>query len=174
MIYKKLFSLFIFLSQLLPKKLSLKFVSFIIDKNNKNVLKKLNKSPNKILVLLPKCLQYFSCDKNIIESIDNCLQCGRCKIKDILELSKKYSLDIKVAPGGQIAKMYVEQMKPDIVLAVACESELMLGIKAVNNYDVVAIPNIIVDKPCVNTDVEIKKIEDVIKNLINKYVKSII
>ena len=163
MMYKKLFSFVIFLTQVLPKKMSLKLLNFVIDKNNKIVLKNFKNKPNKILLLLPKCLQYFSCDKNIIESVDNCQQCGRCKIKDILQISKKYNLNLKVAPGGHLAKMYVEQINPDIVIAVACQFELIVGLKEVSNYDVIAIPNIIVEKPCVNTDVEIKKIESFIQ-----------
>jgi len=158
-IYRKLFKVGSLLTQILPEKLALKLLNIIIKKNNSVILKNLKNKPTKILLLLPKCLQYFSCNKNIIESIDNCQQCGRCKIKNILQLSKKYNLIIKVATGGKLAKMYVEQISPDLVIAVACKPELVIGISNVDGYKVIAVPNIIVNKPCINTDVEIKEIE---------------
>jgi hypothetical protein len=166
-IYKKILMLTISLVQVLPENLAIKLLDFVINKNNNFVLKNLKKKPAKILFLLPKCLQYFSCDKNIIDSIENCQQCGKCKIKDILQLGKKYNLVIKVATGGQLAKMFVEQVQPELVIAVACKPELVAGIKNVNIYNVIAIPNIIVDKPCINTDVEINEVEKFLQHIAN-------
>ncbi len=167
-LYKNLLSIISLLIHVLPSKPSLKLLKFIIGKNNNVVLKNLKTKPTKILLLLPKCLQYFNCNKNIIDSADNCQQCGRCKIKDVLQIGKKYNLILKVATGRQLAKMYIEQINPDLVIAVACEPELVLGIKNVKNYKVVAIPNIIIDKPCINTDVEIKEIERFLNIIANK------
>lgn len=165
--YKLYFPFINWLSTLLPKKLKVKILKEILELNNKYVLKN-KKDTKKILILLPRCLQYFNCENNIISSIENCRLCGRCKIKNIIGFKEKYNVDIKVASGGELAKLFVEQSNPDFIIAVACEPELILGIKEVSPYRVLAITNIIKEKPCINTDVEIDKIEEFLKILVDQ------
>lgn len=170
--FKKLFFYNVFypttfwISQLLPKKISFYIIDWLLNQNNKIVLANIHKTPKKILILLPKCLQYFHCDKNLIASIDNCIKCGKCKIKDIIQLKQRYKIELKIVPGGEMAKSVVKELKPEYVIAVACKPELLAGLKSVHNYNVVVIPNTIVEKPCINTDVEIKKIENFISKVI--------
>lgn len=164
---KLIYKIILLLSNLLPKSSKIKLYKWLISVNNKHVLKGIKKNKNDktnygILILLPRCLQYSKCEKDIISSIENCRMCGKCKIKDIIELSEKYDVKIKVATGGRLAKKIIEENKPDYIVAVACETELVLGINEVISYNVLAIPNIITDQPCINTDVEIKKIEEFI------------
>lgn len=163
--YRFYFPTIVWFSYFLPKKVRNKVLNFLIIQNNNFMIDEKNGKIEKILVLLPRCLQYFKCEHNIISSIENCKLCGRCKIKDIVNLKEKYNLDIKVAPGGNLAKYFVEEVRPDYVIAVACELELILGIKEVFPYKVLAVPNIIVEKPCINTDVEVENIEKFIKLL---------
>lgn len=166
--YKIYFPFLIWLTNFLPKKSKNKILNNLLLWNNNIILsKKENEKPKNILILLPRCLQYFKCEHNIIASVENCQLCGKCKIKDIIKIKEKYNLrDVKVVSGGKLAKMFVEQIKPDYIIAVACEIELILGIKEVFPYRVLAVNNIIIDKPCINTDVEIEKIENFIKQLL--------
>lgn len=162
--YKFFFPSVLWFSNFLPKKISLKILKWLLEQNNKIVLTCNNKGVKNILILLPRCVQYFNCKFNLISSVENCRQCGKCKIKDILELKNKYKINnIKVASGGKLAKLFVEEVQPDIIIAVACEFELIAGIKDVYPIKTLAIPNIIVKKPCMNTDVEVNKIEDFIQ-----------
>ncbi|MCX7956902.1 MAG: DUF116 domain-containing protein [Endomicrobia bacterium] len=173
-LYKFVFNYFVFpLSLLFSKYLSdkdkNKILNWIIQKNNDLTLKKNNKkSIKKILILLPRCLQYYECKNNVVDSIENCILCGKCKIKDISTLSKKYSnrIIVKIATGGLIAKKYVKEIMPDYVIAVACVNELIMGLKDTIDYNVVVIPNIIMENPCINTDVEIEKIKKALENII--------
>lgn len=164
--YKIYFPVIIWLTNFLPKKGRNKILNDLLICNNNIVLSKKEKV-KKILILLPRCLQYFKCEHNVISSVENCQLCGKCKIKDIMKIKEKYGLkDIKVAAGGKIAKIFVEEIKPDYIIAVACEIELILGIKEVFPYKVLAINNIIVNKPCINTDVEIEKIENFVRQIL--------
>ncbi len=164
--YKIYFSFIIWLTNFLPKKFRNNILNNLLLWNNRIILSRKGKVKN-ILILLPRCLQYFKCEHNVISSVDNCKLCGKCKIKDIMEIKENYGLkDVKVAPGGKIAKMFVEEINPDYIIAVACEMELILGIKEVFPYKVLAVNNIIVNKPCINTDVEIEKIETFVKKLL--------
>ncbi|MCX7941011.1 MAG: DUF116 domain-containing protein [Endomicrobia bacterium] len=167
--YKLLFPSSLWMSSILPKKFSLQLLKWILEQNNKIVLSRNNRNIKTILILLPRCLQYFSCEFNLVSSIENCRRCGKCKIKDIVEFKEKYKLEnIKVAPGGRLAKFFVEQARPDIVIAVACELELIIGIKEIFPIRTLAVSNIVVNKPCVNTDVEIRKIEEFINLLVKR------
>ena len=155
----------IWLSGFFNKRKQLLILEKMVEFNNKLVLSEKRTDNKKILVLLPRCLQYFDCSYNIISSISNCKSCGKCKIKDIILLNEKYNLDIKVAPGGNLAKMFVKEIDPEYIIAVACDVELILGIKEVYPYKVLSVSNIIVDKPCINTDVNVSNIENLLQKI---------
>ncbi len=166
--YKFYLPFMTWISYFFPKDVQKNILMSLIKLNNKIILTSRNNMVRKLLVLLPRCLQYFHCNFNLISSIDNCQNCGRCKIKDIILLKEKYNIEIKVAPGGSLAKKFVEEISPEFVVAVACNQELISGIKEVYPCKVYAIPVIIIDKPCINTDTEISEIEKIVKDIVVK------
>lgn len=136
----------------------------------KNLLAKLRFAkarPDESLLLLPHCLQNKDCKADIVEDIENCKRCGKCKIGELTELRSQYEIRAVVVNGGRQALMEVRNGSPRIIFAVACEQELASGIKALPFKRIIAIPNIINGKPCVNTDVCIEKVNDAL----NKAVK---
>lgn len=134
--------------------------------NNKRVLKAFEKKvPENIALLLPHCIQNYSCPFRITSEIENCRKCGRCRIQNILELKEKYNLEIKVATGGTLARLFIKEKKPEIIIAVACKRDLMSGIFDTFPMNVYGIYNKIIKSPCINTDIDVEKIEEVIKKL---------
>ena len=134
--------------------------------NNEKVLKAFEKKvPESIALLLPHCIQNYSCPFRITSEIENCRKCGRCRIQDILELKEKYNLEIKVATGGTLARLFIKEKKPEIIIAVACKRDLMSGIFDAFPMKVYGIYNKIIKLPCINTDVDVEKIEEIIKKL---------
>ena len=117
----------------------------------------------RVLLLLPHCLQFDGCQKEITGPSVNCAKCGKCDIFALLTLSKKYNIIIKVTTGGRLAKRLVGEISPDVVIAVACERELCEGIFGVYPVPVYGIPNKRPNGPCINTNVEIQTVEDAIK-----------
>lgn len=154
----------------LSKSRKKEFFKWFITKNNEFVLHRNNKKIQKILILIPKCLQNSKCVNNLVDSIENCKMCGRCKIKNLVEIKKnleKYiNIEIKMASGGKIARFYVENIKPDYVIAIACDKELLEGIRDTKSHNVLAISNIIVEKPCINTDVDTENIKYFLNQII--------
>lgn len=120
----------------------------------------------KILILTPSCLQNKDCKNNIVEDAKNCLKCGKCKVKDLLALSEKYKIKLVVATGGRLARQVLSETKADTVIAVACEKELASGI--IDTYPVVvhAVVNQRPFGPCVNTDVNIQEVENIIQRIL--------
>lgn len=128
--------------------------------NNQLVLAESKKvRPERLLILLPHCLQNHDCDVRITGNIENCKKCGKCKIKDLVGLSEKYHMPISVATGGTLARRIVVEKRPDIIIAVACERDLTSGIQDSFPIPVYGIFNKRPFGPCYDTDVDIELVE---------------
>ncbi|MFP4029124.1 MAG: DUF116 domain-containing protein [Candidatus Brocadiia bacterium] len=119
--------------------------------------------PERLLILLPSCLQYRECKQKITNDIQNCQRCGRCKIKDLLGLSEKYGCKIAVATGGRIALNMALEDDIDAIVAVACEKELQEGWKGVFPKPILGVINIRPHGPCTDTDVNVQEVEESIR-----------
>ncbi len=120
----------------------------------------------KILILTPSCLQNKDCTNNVVEDAQNCLKCGKCKVKDLLALSEKYKIKLVVVTGGRLARQVLAETKADTVIAVACEKELSSGIIDTYPVAVHAVVNQRPFGPCVNTDVGIDEVEQIIQHIL--------
>lgn len=138
---------------------------FVIHLNNKLVLKE-DSSASKILVLLPHCLQVSQCDIRITNNIYNCKRCGRCKVGGLVSLAEKNNIELHVATGGSLARKIVMDVRPHAIVAVACERDLSSGIADSYPLRVLGIENERPKGPCVDTLVDVAKVEEAIKLLI--------
>jgi hypothetical protein len=128
--------------------------------NNQLVLAEAKKvPPDNILLLLPHCLQNHECTTRIIGNVENCKGCGKCKIKDLVELSKKYKVHVSVATGGTLARKIVVETRPEVIVAVACERDLTSGIQDTYPIPVFGIFNRRPFGPCYDTDVDLDLVE---------------
>jgi hypothetical protein len=127
-----------------------------------------NKKPHTVLVEVGSCLQLQTCTQNIKESIFNCERCGKCQIKEIAELAEKYDVKTQILSGGALACKFVKEVKPDVVLAIACENELISGIQSVAPFPVFGIINERPEGPCRNTRVKIESIKEAIEYFCSK------
>src|SRR3989338_4306261 len=136
------------------------FVNF-----NNSLVRALKRWDNKekLLVLLPRCIQNSSCKQKVAEDINNCKDCGKCVITEFKALSKEYRFHINVATGGSLARKVVYKLRPSSILAVACERELVSGIHDTGSIRVFAIQNLRPEGPCKNTTVDMDKVRDAIK-----------
>lgn len=116
------------------------------------------------LVLLPHCIQLEDCELKITKDILVCKKCGKCDIKGLAEIAQKYNLKISVATGGTIARRIVKETRPDLIIAVACERDLLSGIMDTYPLPVIGVLNERPNGPCINTRVSVP----IIKNLIEK------
>ncbi len=101
-------------------------------------------SRSKIVILLPRCLR-------------------RPIQKQIIDLAEKYHCLIFTVPGGTLARKIIKEQKPEAVIGVACERDLLSGIKDVRNIPVIGITNQRPEGPCKNTTVDSQKIEEAIR-----------
>ncbi len=131
-------------------------------------LRKVKAKAENILILFPHCLQWSKCQCNIISNLSNCKKCGRCKIKDLIEIGEKYGVQVSLASGGRQAIKRVKDGTVKAVIAVACEKELCMGMMAVMPKPVLGVVNLRPNGPCVDTDVDMKKLEEGLKEILDK------
>ena len=142
--------------------------SFVAMNNSLVVSQQLTVLPDRILILLPHCLQLVDCDIKVTGGIEKCARCGRCDISGLAELAEKYRIDISVATGGTLARKIIVEKRPKLVIAVACERDLTSGIKDCYPLPVIGIFNERPNGPCVDTLVDVAKIEQALLSVLPK------
>jgi hypothetical protein len=125
--------------------------------------------PNKLLILLPHCIQDFDCQVKITGNIRNCKGCGKCEIKDLIELSDQYQVKIAVATGGTLARRIIVDNRPEAIVGVACELDLTSGIQDTYPIPVIGILNERPNGPCINTKVDIQKVKQAILDFLEPH-----
>lgn len=137
------------------------FQRIIIDMNNRLVRAE-GLRTKKILLLLPHCLQINECDIRLTHNIYNCERCGRCEIRDLIEIADEHKLNLFVATGGTIARKIVKEIRPEAIVAVACERDLSSGLVDTYPIPIIGISNERPYGPCFNTIVDLKKVKEAI------------
>ena len=141
---------------------------FFIEINNIIVKQqKIKCSKDKILLLIPHCLQNSECGYKITNNPYNCKRCGKCCVNDILKIVEEYNIKVCVASGGTMARKAVTETNPDAVIAVACSRDLMSGILDIGDIPIIAIENYRPEGPCINTKVDIEKIKKALKEILD-------
>jgi hypothetical protein len=136
---KILYPLLIFAGSFLKNKKE-SFQKFIISLNNK-LVKKERSHTKKILLLLPHCLQ----------------------IKDLIQIADENHLELFVATGGSLARRIINEIKPEAVVAIACENDLSSGIVDTYPLPILGITNERPFGPCLNTRVDLAKVKEAIE-----------
>lgn len=117
----------------------LKLHNFIISSDPKKVL------PEKLLLLLPRCL-------------------SREMRQEMRNLSDQLGFLVAAAGGGGEARRKIRELRPGLIIAVACERDLLSGFIEVNPHiPVIGFPNIRPCGPCKDTEVDLETIEATIK-----------
>ncbi|OGW26329.1 MAG: hypothetical protein A2X56_07115 [Nitrospirae bacterium GWC2_57_13] len=139
-----------------------------VEVNNLLVLAKCSrKRPERVLLLMPHCLQNNDCEIKITSDASKCKACGKCRIKDLVELAQKHKVHLSVATGGTLARRRVAEAKPQAIIAVACERDLTSGIQDAYPLPVIGILNDRPFGPCFNTSVDIAKVAEALEYFAN-------
>jgi hypothetical protein len=113
-----------------------------------------------VLLLLPHCLQNSACARMLSGDIRNCGECGSCSVCELKQLLPKYTFETRIVGGGGLALKAVDEFRPDGVVGVACERELVAALKEIRKVPVIAVSNRRPEGPCRNTKVIINKVDD--------------
>ncbi|WP_291321076.1 DUF116 domain-containing protein [Desulfonatronospira sp.] len=130
-----------------------------IKVNNELVLSESRKyPPEKVLMLMPHCLQNSICSRRLTYNVNNCKRCGECSISGLLDLSRDYGVHMAIATGGTIARRIVVNIRPRLIVAVACERDLSSGIQDAYPIPVYGVLNDRPKGPCLDTTVALEHV----------------
>jgi hypothetical protein len=95
----------------------------------------------KMLILLPRCLQ-----------------------KPLLDQVRRFSImrqiPVYIVTGGEMARRIIEEKAPDAVIGVACERDLLAGLRDLRpGIQLIGIPNLRPEGPCRNTLIDFRELE---------------
>lgn len=140
-----------------------------IKVNNELLLTETDRyDPEKILILLPHCIQKSACDLRLSYDINHCRRCGKCPIGGLLALRDGYGVHLAVATGGTIARRLVVEKRPRFILAVACERDLSSGIQDTYPLPVFGLLNERPNGPCFDTLVSLPLVETALRRFIKE------
>jgi uncharacterized protein len=124
--------------------------AFILIHNQKELLPSLARNPERLLMLLPRCLS-----PEIMQALR--------------KLQQQYGFTQVIAAGGTEARKAIASTRPLGVLAVACERDLLVGIKDLHGrIPVLAFANQRPEGPCKNTGVDMPALEKAVQVLLGK------
>ncbi|MFH0798988.1 MAG: DUF116 domain-containing protein [Pseudomonadota bacterium] len=114
--------------------------SFVRVSNDLSRAMKETARQEKLLILLPRCLS-----KEDMKGVD--------------EIKARYPVEVHVVSGGELARKKVRETKPTAVIGVACERDLVSGIRDVGQkMSVIGIPNRRPEGPCKNTRIDMPEL----------------
>jgi len=142
--------------------------SFIEVNNHLITLQNVRADAREILVLAPHCLQYNGCPFKVTRNIENCRQCGNCRIGDFLKIRNEFNVHVAVVTGGTMARKYIRELRPKAVIAIACERDLTSGILDSYPLPVYGILNDRPCGPCQDTQVKTDLVNSAILNFIER------
>ncbi|MBT3181553.1 MAG: DUF116 domain-containing protein [Deltaproteobacteria bacterium] len=114
--------------------------SFVRSYNRISKATKPKGRKERLLILLPRCL-------------------AKEQLKEITSLKNLYPIHIKTVSGGELARKHIKELMPSAVIGVACERDLVSGIRDVGKkLSLIGIPNKRPDGPCKNTHIDMKEL----------------
>lgn len=120
---------------------------------------------DKLLILMPHCIQFDHCKIKVTRNVRNCAGCGKCEIGELLNLSDEFGVSLFISTGGTVARRKVVEERPDAVIAVACERDLTSGLQDSYPLPVMAIINKRPHGYCMETGVALEEVRQAIRDL---------
>ena len=102
-----------------------------------------------LLVLIPRCLSKQSLD-------------------GVLEIAGRYEVPVFVATRGQLARRVIRERRPRAVVAVACERDMMTGLRDVaGKLPVLGLTMQLPNGPCRDATIDLSQMEEWVKGLVS-------
>jgi hypothetical protein len=122
--------------------------------------------PDELLLLAPHCIQRSDCPHRLTTDVERCERCGRCPVSGLLKLRDRWGFQLCMATGGTIARRIVVELRPKLIIAVACERDLTSGIQSCYPIPVFGLPNERPCGPCRDTLISLARLEELVRYFI--------
>jgi len=124
--------------------------AYVLLHNQIEVLPRKIEDASKLLLLAPRCL-------------------SRESLEGLKNLKQRYGFSQVIAIGGSEARKGIAEVKPEGIIAIACERDLVAGIKDLHGrIPVIAFTNERPEGPCKNTTISLDSVEKTVKMFLGK------
>jgi hypothetical protein len=132
-------------------------LAVIASINRKTLGLKKRFSPDRVLLLLPHCLQFHECPRRITFDMKNCVRCGGCVVGALSEMAFELGIEARVTTGGTLARRLLREKTPGLVVAVACPRDLGQGMLDALPLPALGVLNARPNGDCFDTTVSMDK-----------------
>ncbi|MEM0359744.1 MAG: DUF116 domain-containing protein [Candidatus Diapherotrites archaeon] len=131
-------------------------------RNRLNELEYKNTPYNERILFLPHCLRNSKeCKATYTEEGLQCKGCGKCKLKDLIEMGKKRGYRACfVCPGGSMVQALIEKYKPKAVLGVCCFVEAQIAFENLKGKGIGVQAVLLSKAGCVDTDINLEEVRE--------------
>ncbi len=113
-----------------------------------------NVGKGELLVLIPRCLSKQALD-------------------GVLEVAGRYEVPVFVATRGQLARRVIRERRPRAVVAVACERDMMTGLRDVaGKLPVLGLTMQLPNGPCRDATIDLRQMEKWVQSLVGMETRS--
>jgi hypothetical protein len=100
---------------------------------------------NELLILIPRCL-------------------SRVALDGVLDIARRYNVSAFVATRGQLARRVIRERRPRAVVAVACERDMVSGLRDVaGRVPVLGLTMTLPNGPCKDAGLDLGKLEEFVR-----------
>lgn len=135
-------------------------LAVVASVNRKTLGLKTRFSSDRVLLLLPHCLQFHECPLRITFDIKKCLHCGRCVVGALSEMACELGVEARVTTGGTLARRLLREKTPGLVVAVACPRDLGQGLLDALPLPALGVLNARPNGDCFDTNVSTEKVRE--------------
>jgi hypothetical protein len=105
-------------------------------------------APDHVILLLPRCL-------------------GKEQLEQARDLARSSGVEVAIVGGGEQARQRIQEKRPRLVIGVACERDLLSGIRDVRGQiSVLGIPNRRPEGPCRNTQIDLEELKSALDSCV--------
>lgn len=124
----------------------------LLEIHNELIRLRLKKASNgRLLILAPRCID-------------------RENVEQVRALTAEYDCDFYMAPTGAQARQRIIQVKPAAIIGIACERDLITGIRDVGyHYPVIAVTNKRPAGPCKAAFIDMNELREAIEVFKQRY-----
>jgi hypothetical protein len=116
------------------------------------------KKAQRVVILLPHCIQATNCGARVVENIQSCFRCGRCVVENAAQTALKCNWDVRLSPRSRTAYSEARKSHPDMVIAVACPDRLAKGLIKLPEIPSYAIPLDLPHGMCIDTTFDFQRL----------------
>lgn len=120
--------------------------------NNQRVLQAFShQRAQRVLILLPHCIQMARCKAGILDDLQSCYDCGLCPVGDYLQGVLQAGWEGRISNRSHKAYREAREYRPDLIVAVSCLDRLLKGLTRLPEIPSFVIPLSLPHGMCVDT-----------------------